>query len=94
MTENISKIQDMFKSLNEIVSQQGQTLNRFEDNIIDTKHNTGETVIELTEALKNEGSTISERMTAPIGRDFSTTCVVIWFVFAFAMFLIDFKGSK
>lgn len=84
----------MFGSLNELVSQQGQTLNRLEDNIIDTKDNTKGTVIELTETVKNEGGTLAERVTTPLGADMSTTCVVMWFIFAFAMFCIDFNGSK
>lgn len=48
----------MFKNLNEIVGQQGQTLTRLEDNILDSKHNTSDTVTELKEALKNEAPTI------------------------------------
>lgn len=84
----------MFSSLNEIVSQQGQTLNRLEDNLMDTKANTSETVIELTETVKNESSTISERVSQPIGQDMTTTCVTVWFIFAIAMFVIDFGGAK
>lgn len=63
VTNSIGKIQQMFSSLNEIVSQQGQTLNRLEDNMLDTKGNTGETVIELTQTVKNESPTITERAT-------------------------------
>jgi len=40
------------------VNQQGQTLNRLEDNIVEAKHNTGETVIELTTAIKSEAPTL------------------------------------
>ena len=65
-------------------------MNRLDNNICDTKANTADTVIELAETIKNEKPTISERITAPVGSDISTTCVVMWFVFAFAMFLIDF----
>ncbi len=49
----------MFSNLNEIVSQQSQTLNRLEDNMIDTKKNTGQTVIELAEAQHNEMPNLS-----------------------------------
>ena len=83
----------MFKNLNEIVSQQGQVLNRLEDNIVDTKDNTKDTVIELQETIKNEAPTIQERITAP-GSDLSTTCVMLWFFFALVMFCIDFGSSK
>ena len=84
----------MFASLNEIVSQQGQTLCRLEDNLLDAKANTSDTVIELTQTVKNESSTIAERVTTPVGSDISTTCLAVWFVFAFAMFLMDFGGNK
>jgi hypothetical protein len=51
-------------------------------------------VIELTQTVKNESPTIQERVTTPVGSDISTTCIMVWFVFAFAMFLVDFRGSK
>jgi t-SNARE complex subunit (syntaxin) len=84
----------MFQSLNDIVVQQGQTLNRLEDNICDAKGNTKDTVSELKEALKNESPSLGERLANP-GRtnDLSTTCVLIWFIFALLMFLIDFRGE-
>ena len=94
VTSGLANIQDMFKSLNEIVAQQGETLNRLEDNIVDTKANTGDTVSELKEAVKLEKPTISERVSQPIGSDLSTTCVLVWFFFAFVMFLIDFHGQS
>ena len=72
------------------MSAQSQTLNRLEDNISDTRKNTGQTVIELSTAVKSEAPTLAERVTAPIGADLSTTCVAMWFVFAFAMFMVDF----
>jgi t-SNARE complex subunit (syntaxin) len=82
----------MFTSLNDLVSQQGQTLNRFEDNISDSKMNTGDTVKELKETLKNEKPNLSERLSKPLGGDLSTTCVLIWFFVAVFMFLVDFHG--
>ena len=91
VTSSISNIHEIFTNLNELVKQQGQTLNRFEDNICDTKENTKETVKELKTALENESPTLSERVTQPIGTDLSTTCVLIWFFFALLMFLIDLR---
>ena len=65
------------------------------DNIFDTKANTKETVSELKEALKSEGASLTERMQTPIrGNDLSTTCVLVWFIFALLMFLIDFRGEQ
>ena len=50
-------------------------------------------MIELTQAVKNESPNIAERITKP-GSDLSTTCVAIWFIFAFVMFMVDFGGAK
>ena len=84
----------MFSSLRDIVHQQGQTLDRLEDNITDSKSNTKDTVSELKEALKSEAPTLTERIAQPSrGADLSTTCVIIWFVLAVVMFLIDFTGE-
>ena len=58
VTSSIGKVRELFKDLNEIVMQQGETLNAFSDNIIRTKENTGEAVTELTTAQKNESPTI------------------------------------
>ena len=50
MTSSIGKVRELFKDLNDIVMQQGETLTAFSDNIIRTKENTGETVTELATA--------------------------------------------
>ena len=76
-------------------------MNRLEDNIGETKGNTGDTVDELKAALKMEKPTLTERITTNplfggaggITKDLSTTCVLIWFFFAIFMFIIDFKGE-
>ena len=57
----------MFQNLNEIVMQQGQTLNKFEDNIQETNKNTQESVLELKQAVKNESPTLAERLISPTG---------------------------
>jgi len=57
--------------------------------MVDAKKNTGDTVIELTTALKSEQPNLTERITQP-GSDMSTTCVMVWFIFAFAMFVMNF----
>ena len=70
-------------------------MNRLEDNICDSKSNTKDTVDELKEALKSESATLTERMANPgRGADLSTTCVLVWFIFALLMFLIDFRGEQ
>ena len=70
-------------------------MNRLEDNICDSKGNTKDTVDELKEALKSESASLSERMANPVrGNDLSTTCVLVWFIFALLMFLIDFRGEQ
>ena len=94
VTQSIGKIQNMFKTLNEIVQQQGQTLDRLEDNITDAKCNTGDTVNELKETLKTEAPNLTQRINGPRNNDLSTTCVLIWFVFALVMFLIDFHSEE
>ena len=94
VTNTIGNINEIFQNLNDLVKQQGQTLNRFEDNIADTKQNTTETVSELKQALHNESPTLSQRVTQPLGSDLSTTCVLIWFFFALLMFLIDFHSEQ
>ena len=65
-----------------------------EDNITDAKCNTGDTVNELKETLKTEAPNLSQRMQGPRSNDLSTTCVLIWFVFALVMFLIDFHSEE
>lgn len=94
VTSSITNIHEIFQNLNDLVKQQGQTLNKFEDNIGDSKENTKETVNELKQALQNESPTLSERVTQPAGSDLSTTCVLIWFFFALLMFLIDFHSEQ
>lgn len=94
VTTSITNIHEIFQNLNELVQQQGQTLNKFENNIGDTKENTKETVSELKQALQNESPTITERVTQSSGSDLSTTCVLIWFFFALLMFLIDFHSEQ
>ena len=65
-----------------------------EDNITDAKCNTGDTVNELKETLKTEAPNLTQRMNGPRNNDLSTTCVLIWFVFALVMFLIDFHSEE
>lgn len=93
MAQSIGKINEIFQNLNELVVQQGETLTRLEDNLLDTKGNTGDTVDQLKQAVKNEKPNLSERVSSPLGSDLSTTCLVVWFFFAFIMFLVDFQGQ-
>lgn len=75
----------MYETLNEIVQEQGETLNKIEDNVVCTKSNTAKTVSELKKALKNEG-TIRERLCAC---DFGVMCLSVWFIIAVVFFMID-----
>ena len=101
VTDSMSRINDMFTNLNEIVVQQGQTLTRLEDNIGETRENTKGTNEELKEAVKYESKTLTERLMdnpllggkGSITGDISTTCLLVWFFFALAMFLVDFSGD-
>ena len=75
----------MYENLNEIVKQQGETLNRLEDNVSYTKHNTKKTVEELRETLNNEKS-IRDQL---CGCDFGIMCLSIWFIIAVIFLGID-----
>lgn len=61
---------------------------------MDSKANTKDTVNELKETLKNESPNLTERVQQPYQNDLSTTCVLIWFLFALVMFLIDFHTEE
>jgi t-SNARE complex subunit (syntaxin) len=82
---SLQKIHRMYETLNEIVQEQGETLNKIEDNVVCTKVNTGKTVTELQKALANE-KTIRDRL---CGCDFGVMCLSLWFVVAMLFFLID-----
>lgn len=75
----------MYETLNEIVQEQGETLNKIEDNFTVTRGNTKKTVEELHKTLANE-KTIRERI---CGCDFSIMCLTIWFIVAVVFFGID-----
>jgi t-SNARE complex subunit (syntaxin) len=42
----------MYETLNEIVQEQGETLNKIEGNVVHAKGNTGTTVKELQKTMK------------------------------------------
>ena len=75
----------MYENLNQIVAEQGETLNRLEDNVSYTKHNTKKTVSELRSAHSNEKS-IRDQL---CGCDFGIMCLAIWFMMAIIFFGID-----
>lgn len=80
----------MYENLNEIVAEQGETLNKIEDNFTVSKGNTKRTVDELRKALKNE-KTIKERL---CGCDFGIMCLSLWFIIAIIFFSIDLLLSS
>lgn len=75
----------MYQTLNEIVVEQGETMNKIEDNIVVSKQNTKKTVQELAKALNSEKS-IRDRI---CGCDFGMMCLSIWFIVAVLFLLID-----
>ncbi len=80
----------MYETLNEIVVEQGETLNRIEDNFRSTKHNTKGTVEELKKTLMREKSLRDRIMSC----DFSVMCLGIWFIVAFVFFTLDLLLSS
>jgi t-SNARE complex subunit (syntaxin) len=75
----------MYQTLNQIVDQQGDTMNKIEENILVSKSNTKKTVQELAKALNAEKS-IRERI---FGCDFGMMCLSIWFIVAVLFLMID-----
>ncbi len=82
---SLLKIHKMYQTLNEIVVEQGETMNKIEDNIVVSKQNTKKTVQELAKALNSEKS-IRDRI---CGCDFGMMCLSIWFIVAVLFLLID-----
>lgn len=85
MQNSLVKIHKMYQTLNEIVVEQGETMNKIEDNIVVSKQNTKKTVQELAKALNSEKS-IRDRI---CGCDFGMMCLSIWFIVAVLFLLID-----
>ncbi len=85
MQNSLVKIHKMYQTLNEIVVEQGETMNKIEDNIVVSKQNTKKTVQELAKALNSEKS-IRDRI---CGCDFGMMCLSIWFIVAVFFLLID-----
>lgn len=75
----------MYSTLNEIVEEQGHTLNRIEDNFRTTKVNTKGTVHELKKTLDGE-RTIRDRL---CGCDCGIMCLGVWLIVAFVFFFLD-----
>lgn len=76
----------MYATLNEIVQEQGETLNKIEDNCAQTKNNTKETVSELQKALSFH-KTLRDRIQQG---DMSILCLAIWVLVALTFFSMDF----
>lgn len=85
MTNSLHKINKMYETLNEIVEEQGETLNRMEDNFRSTRQNTKGTVEELKKTLMREKN-LKERI---MSCDFSVMCLGVWFIVAFVFFTLD-----
>ena len=84
MQTSLVKINRMYQTLNEIVQEQGVTLNKIEENCAATKQNTKKTVSELHTAL---GLEKSRRL---CGQELSVVCLGLWFAVAMLFFMVDF----
>ena len=85
VANSLLKINKMYETLNQIVAEQGETLTRLEDNIIQSKSNTKGTVRELKKTQNNEKA-IRDQL---CGCDFGIMCLSIWFIVAVIFFFLD-----
>lgn len=86
VAESLGLVHKMYQNLNEIVDQQGITLNRIEDNVAEAQFNTKEAHKELKTALSRE-KTLKERVQEG---DASISCLIIVFGFVMLMIIVDF----
>ena len=79
----------MYSNLNDLVDQQGKTLHRINDNVVDSKVNTKNTLKDMKKALKNEG-TLKDKLA---GGDISVMCLAIWASIVVLMIYFDMQVS-
>ena len=89
VAKSLGHVHKMYKNLNDLVDQQGVTLNRINDNVVDSKMNSKATLKDMKRALKNEG-TFKEKLASG---DCSLVCLAIWFGIVAVMFYFDMQVS-
>ena len=89
VARSLGHVHKMYKNLNELVDQQGITLNRINDNVVDSKSNSKATLKDMKRALKNEGS-LKEKLAQG---DCSLVCLAIWFAIVLIMLYCDVQVS-
>ena len=83
-------VHNMYKTLNDIVDQQGVTLHRIQDNVHESKANTKSAKKETKKALMNEKS-LKDKFA---GGDCGVTCMVMWLIVVVIMFFVDMNLSQ
>jgi len=89
VARSLGHVQKMYKNLNDLVDQQGETLHRINDNVSDSKMNSNGTLKDMKKALRNEGS-LKEKLASG---DCSLMCLAIWFGVVALMFYFDMQVS-
>ena len=89
VARSLGHVHKMYKNLNELVDQQGTTLHRINDNVVDSRANSKGTLKEMKKALKNEG-TLRDKVASG---DCSIMCLAIWFCVVVLMFYFDLQVS-
>jgi len=87
VARSLGHVHKMYKNLNELVDQQGNTLNRINENVVDSGANSKATLKDMKKALHNEG-TLQEKLAQG---DCSLVCLVIWFAIVAIMFYFDLQ---
>lgn len=88
VARSLGHVQKMYRNLNDLVDQQGKTLQRVNDNVVESKMNSGATLKDMKKANKNEG-TLKEKLASG---DCSVLCLAIWFGIVVLMFYFDLQA--
>jgi len=89
VARSLGHVKKMYKNLNELVDQQGHTLVRIKENVVDSNINSKNTLKDMKKALKNEGS-LQEKLASG---DCSLVCLALWFGIVAIMFYFDLQVS-
>ena len=87
VARSLGHVHKLYKNLNDLVDQQGETLHRIQDNVVDSKSNSKATLKDMNKALKNEG-TFKDKLASG---DCSMLCLAIWFTVVVLMFYFDMQ---
>ena len=89
VAKSLGHVHKMYSNLNDLVDQQGKTLHRINDNVVDSKVNTKNTLKDMKKALKNEG-TLKDKLARG---DISVMCLAIWASIVVLMIYFDMQVS-